>query len=162
MVCLSLMGTISTLLLLRPHCQVPVTLLTSIYLLSFWDYLCVSHICKAQEESGLPCGRYFSQRSLPAASVKGAHLWDEWVHLQLMAPVLPLAPGSATPSSLFCSLPLFRIAHLPLWMVSLLFCHLIWVLICHREKKDPKKEGWLWTLHLCFLKKKNSACMKVK
>lgn len=66
-------------------------------------------------------------------------MWDEWVHLQLTASVLPLTPGSAAPSSLFCSRPLFTIAHLPLQMVSLLFSHLIWILICHREKKKKRQ-----------------------
>lgn len=67
--------------------------------------------------------------------MKGAFVWDEWVHLQLTASVLLLTCSSAAPFSLFCSWLLFTIAHLPLQMVSLLFSNLIQILICHRKKK---------------------------
>lgn len=64
--------TMSTLLLMSPHCQVLVIPVSSLIACFHFE---------TQEESELPCGRCFSQRSLPAASVKGAYVWYEQVHL---------------------------------------------------------------------------------
>lgn len=90
--------------------------------------------------------------------MKRAFVWDEWVHLQLTASVLPLTCSSAAPFSLFCSWLLFTIAHLPLQMVSLLFSNLIQILICHRKKKKRPEERRL-TVNTTLMLPEQKLCL---